>query len=224
MYSSKRLRTTSSRVIIGLLWVVSIVLSTVSTVISVVDPVLYDNSEVCTGLPLSRRYTFDTTYWQYHTGLLDVYRHPIVYNNTLDIVSGTEPGAYFAIAVFTILNFIAVWIILFCYVGIFITVKQTSKQAGRNQNQKEEIRMAIKMGLIVLTDMMCWLPIIILSIMVQFGRHTVSPHVYTWIVTVVLPINSALNPFLYTLSTIIFDLVRNANDRTRNDIIPMQRR
>ena len=103
-------------------------------------------------------------------------------------------------------------IITFCYIVIFVTVRQTARQAGRTQNQKEELQMATKMGLIVLTDMMCWLPIIILSILVQTGRQTVSPHVYTWIVTFVLPINSAINPFLYTLATALFDYFTNLSN------------
>ena len=213
MYSTKRLGTVSARVVVAALWVFASVLSIISTVLSVFNPDLYDNSEVCTGLPLSRSNKFETTYYQYDTELTDSKFQPIVYNNTLSIAHGTKPGVYFGIAVFTILNFIAVWVILFCYIGIFITVKQTAREAGRNQNQKEELKMAVKMGLIVLTDMMCWLPIIILSILVQTGRQTVSPYVYTWIVTVVLPINSAINPFLYTLATAIFGFIQKRNAR-----------
>ena len=84
--------------------------------------------------------------------------------------------------------------------------------------------MAIKMGLIVLTDMMCWLPIIILSILVQTGRQTVSPYVYTWIVTVVLPINSAINPFLYTLATVIFDVIQKRTNGSGTNNIEMKSR
>ena len=195
-----------------------------SAFLSAVYPELYDNSEVCTGLPLSRSNTFDTTYWQYDTGFHDAESQPIIYKNTLDIASGTKPGAFFGIAIFSIVNFIAICIIMFCYIGIFLTVNQTAKNAGRNQNHKEELRMALKMGLIVLTDMMCWLPIIILSILVQTGRQTVSPHAYTWIVTVVLPINSAINPFLYTLATVIFDFIQKRTDSSGNDNIEMKSR
>ena len=224
MYSSKRLGTRSARITIVGLWVLAIVLSITSTILSEVNPEFYDNSEVCTGLPLSKSNRFDTTYWLYDTGLIDSNFQPIVYNNTLDKVHGTKAGGYFGIAVFTILNFVSIWIIAFCYLGIFVTVRQTARQAGRTQNQNEEIQMAIKMGLIVMTDMLCWLPIVILSILVQTGRQTVSPHTYTWIVTFVLPINSAINPFLYTLATAIFDLVSRRNERTRNNVIAMQNR
>ena len=139
-----------------------------------------------------------------------------MFNNTFDTIVGTKPEGYFGIAVFTIINLVAIVIILFCYIGIFITVKQTAKQAGRSPSQKEEVRMAIKMGFIVLTDMMCRLPLVILSILVQSGRYTVTPHVYTWIVTFVLPINSAINPFLYTLSTVIFDIMHKYHNRATN--------
>ena len=218
MYSNKRLGTTSARVVIALLWAFSLVLSIISTILSEVNPELYDNSEVCTGLPLSRSNIYRTTYWKYNTRLFGTDGKYIVYNNTLDTVSGTKPGVYFGIAVFSILNFSAIVIILFCYIGIFITVKQTAKRAGRNPSRKKELQMAVKMGLIVMTDMLCWLPIILLSILVQTGRHTVTPHVYTWIVTVVLPINSAINPFLYTLATAIFSFVQRRHEHIHNSV------
>ena len=51
------------------------------------------------------------------------------------------------------------------------------------------------MDSVVMTDLLCWMPIIILSILVQSGRYTVSPQIYTWIVTFVLPINSSIKVF-----------------------------
>ena len=215
MYSKTRLSTRSARIVIAGLWVFAICLSILSTILSQTNPELYDNSEVCTGLPLSRSNTFDTV----HTELIfitdsheDENNRTIIVNIRRDIPTGTKVGIVYGIAVFTVLNFINVLIVMFCYIGIFVTVRQTARQAGRNQSQKEELQMAIKMGLIVLTDMMCWLPIIILSILVQTGRQTVPPHVYTWIVTFVMPINSAINPFLYTLATAVFDSLRKKNE------------
>ena len=116
-----------------------------------------------------------------------------------------------------ILNFICFIVTCVCYTAIFLTAMQTAKQAGRTIDKKQECKMATKMGAIVITDLLCWAPIIILSILVQSGRHVVTPHVYTWIVTFVLPINSAINPFLYTLAAAIFDFV---NDKTKQSISP----
>ena len=54
------------------------------------------------------------------------------------LVTGHQPGMYFGVAIFTVLNFICfiVMCVDFCYTRIFVTTIQTAKQAGR----------AIKMG------------------------------------------------------------------------------
>ena len=86
--------------------------------------------------------------------------------------------------------------------------------------RKREIRMALKMGLIVMTDLLCWMPIVILGILVQTERITMNPTSYAWIVAFVLPINSAINPFLYALGHILsnhYDRIQ-AEDEEREAI------
>ena len=122
---------------------------------------------------------------------------------------------FFGIAIFTALNSICFVVICFCYTAIFLHTIQTAKQAGRARNIKQERKMATKMGAIVITDLFCWAPIIILSILVQSGRHVVTSRVYTWIVTFVLPINSAINPFMYTLADLIFDFVNEKQNKQK---------
>ena len=68
---------------------------------------------------------------------------------------------------------------------------------------KEQIRMTTKVAAIVLTDFACWFPIIILGILVQAGALTLPPSVFAWCVTFILPINSAINPYLYTIAAVI---------------------
>lgn len=53
---------------------------------------------------------------------------------------------------------------------------------------------------IVLTDSVCWAPIIITSI-IKFSSVEISGDTYAWLVVFVLPLNSAVNPLLYTFST-----------------------
>jgi relaxin family peptide receptor 2 len=53
---------------------------------------------------------------------------------------------------------------------------------------------------IVLTDVSCWLPIIILKFM-AFYDVQVSGDLYSWLVIFVLPLNSAVNPLLFTYTT-----------------------
>ena len=201
-----------------ILWTSAVVLSIVSTIISEVNPDLYDVSEVCTGLPLSRSNVFERKHAQYDLGTgfttdADGFSVDLIIDNYYDIVTGSKPGMYFGIAVFTVFNLLCFLTVFICYTGIFFTAVQTAKRAGRVRNAKGERKMAIKMGAIVLTDLACWLPIIALSLLVQSGRYVVTPDVYTWIVTFVLPINSAINPFLYTLANVVFDGIQNFQSR-----------
>ena len=215
-FSSYRLGSKSSKVFAVILWAIAIVLSITSTVLSGTNSDLYDVSEVCTGLPLSRRNVYERrseTYVLYYIWDPDTSDYGFPINTTYDVVINHAPGMYYGIAVFTVLNSICFLIVLICYTGLFITVIQTSKRAGRARNLQEERKMAAKMGVIVMTDLSCWAPVIILSILVQSGRHIVKPYVYTWIVTFVLPINSAINPFLYTLASLIFDFINDRQNR-----------
>ena len=214
-FSTYRLGPKSCLVLAGILWVIATVLSVTSTIISGIKPDLYDVSEVCTGLPLSRRNVYEKRSKQY---ILDIWNPKtrgagVTINTTYDVVIKDAPGMYYGIAVFTVLNSICFLTVFLCYAGLFITVIKTSKRAGRARNIQEERKMAAKMGVIVMTDLACWAPVIFLSILVQSGGHIVTPHVYTWIVTLVLPINSAINPFLYTLANIIFDFISDGCNR-----------
>ncbi len=83
----------------------------------------------------------------------------------------------------------------YCYLAIFISARQTSKNAGRSRDQNEEIRMAMKIFVIVFTDFCCWVPVGIYSILIQAGAVDDNPVAYAWIATLVLPINSAINPY-----------------------------
>ena len=205
-FSRYRIQTRSSRVLVFVFWVIALALSISSTFIPNINPDLYDVSEVCTGLPLSRSIVSEKK--DHYVEIYSLY--PSCYEDLIisyDVEIDRAPGMYFGIAVFTALNLLCFIIVAICYGIIFITSVQTAKNAGLGRNQKRELKMAIRMGGLVLTDMACWIPIIILSILVQSGRYIVTPTIYTWIVTFVLPINSAINPFLYTLADALFDII-----------------
>ena len=196
-------------VLLGL-WIFALILGITSTILSVHHPTAYDVSEVCVGLPLSRSNILETKFKPVKTDLifLDAFNFTFISNKTYEVIVGTEASMHFGIAIFDVLNLICFILVFFCYTGLFISARKISQQVdvGRTRKQfvSEEFKMAIKMGVIVITDMACWLPIIILSLLVQTGKLTVSPQAYAWIVTFVLPINSALNPFLYTFAAVAF--------------------
>ena len=204
-FSDYRIRSTSAKVVAIILWIFAISVSMTLTVVSGINTDFYDVSEVCTGLPLSRSNVFerrpqDNSFVHFGIGY-DL-------NTFYDYIIGQKPGMYFGIGTFIALNMLCFVIVSLCYLVIFVTAIQAAKTAGRDRNHDNERKMAMKMSAIVLTDMGCWISILILSILVQSGRYVVSPHAYTWIVTFVLPINSAINPFMYTLASVMFDITK----------------
>ena len=45
--------------------------------------------------------------------------------------------------------------------------------------------------------------IVLVSAIMAYNGHVISGDVYAWTVVLVLPINSALNPYMYTLSAVV---------------------
>jgi len=65
-----------------------------------------------------------------------------------------------------------------------------------------ESQMAKRMVVIILTDFLCWMPVIIIGILSLCGQfHDPEKQAYVWIAVFVLPVNSSINPILYTFST-----------------------
>ena len=84
---------------------------------------------------------------------------------------------------------------------MFFSVKGVAKQV-RSTNMKRESKMARRMMFIVLTDFLCWMPVIVIGLLSLLGKfHDPEKQAYVWIAVFVLPVNSALNPILYTFST-----------------------
>ncbi|XP_015768785.1 PREDICTED: G-protein coupled receptor GRL101-like isoform X1 [Acropora digitifera] len=110
-------------------------------------------------------------------------------------------GWEYAVGIFIGLNFVSFVYILVAYIVMFMTVKNTSKKV-RSKNMKRESQMARRMFFIILTDFLCWMPIILIGLLSVLGKfHDPEKQAYVWIAVFVLPVNSSINPFLYTFST-----------------------
>ena len=116
---------------------------------------------------------------------------------------GTPHGLYFSSVVFLGLNLLCYMAIFTCYVEIVRAVFKSSKRTNLSKEMRDEVRMTAKVAAIVATDFCCWFPIISMGILVQAGVVTIPTSVYAWSVTFVLLINSAINPYLYTIAAII---------------------
>ncbi|XP_072025436.1 uncharacterized protein [Amphiura filiformis] len=121
----------------------------------------------------------------------------------LPLTPERTPGWEYSVAVFLALNFLSFVIISICYICIYIVAKRSSaKVRNSNRGLGKEIKLATKTMLIVATDMFCWLPIVLMGILSLTGAAVIPPTVYAWIAVFVLPINSSLNPYLYTISSL----------------------
>ncbi|XP_072030530.1 uncharacterized protein [Amphiura filiformis] len=199
-YSLRKLRKGSSAVIVALLWLTSFVLGIVPSVLAGGNGKFYDNSHVCIGLPLAQIERFSKNVSR-ETVNRDgfIYYKYLIQSESL----GHVPGLYYASALFLGLNGICYFVILLCYVEIVRCVSESSKRVGLNKDMKEQIRMTVKVAAIVLTDFFCWAPVILMGILVQLNVLTLPSSVFAWSVTVILPINSAINPYLYTIAAVI---------------------
>ena len=118
----------------------------------------------------------------------------------LPITRTGGPELDYTFCVFILLNFV-----LFVFVGvgqatIWAAVRRTSAAAG-SRNQERDMALARRLFLVVLTDFLCWFPIGLLGVLAAAGVP-VPGVVHVWSAVFVLPLNSAINPFLYTLNSV----------------------
>ena len=119
----------------------------------------------------------------------------------LQLSEGRPAGWEYSVALFVGLNFVSFMFILVAYIVMFWTVKRSSR-AVRSTKLNKESAMAKRLVFIVMTDFCCWMPIIIISILSLTGNFEDPDKIaYVWIAVFVLPLNSSLNPILYTFST-----------------------
>ncbi|XP_041458476.1 relaxin receptor 2-like isoform X2 [Lytechinus variegatus] len=113
-------------------------------------------------------------------------------------MQGWEYSAFLFLGI----NTTTFFVIVVSYTAMFLSIRRT-RRAAAQCGVKDDMAYAKRFFFIILTDSLCWLPIAILKIMSLYN-YIISETLYGWIVVFVLPINSALNPILYTVSTTTF--------------------
>ena len=128
----------------------------------------------------------------------------------LPLSNERRPGHWYGATLF-----VGIDLILFLFIGvgqgiIYKTVKEkgiqtrkhTNPQSQLHQNQRiQEFRVAKQLSLVVITDFLCWFPIITMGLMALSGVD-LGAAAYRWSALLVLPLNSSLNPALYTVPEI----------------------
>ena len=108
-------------------------------------------------------------------------------------------GWQYSFAILVVLNSLAMIVIAICYYIIFRALLKSKKNVS-NQSATVDTTLIRRMVAIVMTDAACWIPIISLKILAICDIY-ISPTAYGWVSVFVLPINSALNPIIYSAMT-----------------------
>ncbi|XP_072869308.1 relaxin receptor 2 isoform X2 [Chlorocebus sabaeus] len=124
---------------------------------------------------------------------------PLYYDQTEDVGSKG-----YSLGIFLGVNLLAFLIIVFSYITMFCSIQKTALQTTEVRNRfGREVAVANRFFFIVFSDAICWIPVFVIKILSLF-RVEIPDTMTSWIVIFFLPVNSALNPILYTLTTSFF--------------------
>ncbi|XP_058979301.1 relaxin receptor 2 [Musca domestica] len=106
-------------------------------------------------------------------------------------------GWQYSAFMFLGVNLFLLVMIALLYTALLFSIWRTRKATPLSLLDCE---FAVRFFFIVLTDALCWAPIIVVKIWVFFN-YNISDDIYAWLVVFILPLNSAVNPLLYTFTT-----------------------
>ena len=185
-FSRHRLGVGSSQVACGGLWIIGLVLALFPLTPIVSHWRFYEQTSVCIPLP----FTFSQS-----TNIDENFGHGQEVSNNVHSYS---------FGILIVLNFVIFVLVASGQLAIFATVRSTSLAVldNRKARTSNDMKLARRLMSIVVSDFLCWFPVGLLGLLAWQGM-AVPGEVNVAVVTFVVPLNSALNPFLYTLSIIV---------------------
>ncbi|XP_071195933.1 relaxin receptor 2-like [Salvelinus alpinus] len=110
----------------------------------------------------------------------------------------------YSIGIFLGLNLAAFLVIVFSYSSMFYSIYKTGINATDLRSRlHRDVAVANRFFFIVFSDALCWIPIFLVKTL-SLLQVEIPGTISSWVVIFILPINSALNPILYTLTTSFF--------------------
>ena len=121
-------------------------------------------------------------------------------------------GHDYAFAVMIIFNFFLFLLIAVGQLVIYLSVRsQSMAEQDDSERRSKDLALAQRLFTVVVSDFLCWFPIGFLGLLAS-RDIPISGEVNVSMAIFVLPLNSALNPFLYSINTIY---ARRARARER---------
>ena len=111
-------------------------------------------------------------------------------------------GHKYSFAVMIVLNFILFLAIIAGQAAIYMSIRANTMVGSRTGQHSQGMDIARRLFTIAVSDFLCWFPIGCLGLLACHGFR-VSGEVNVAMAILVMPLNSAINPFLYTLNVIL---------------------
>ena len=138
--------------------------------------------------------------------LLPVTSHWEFYSQTgicipLPVTRRDFKGKVYSVSVFIVLNFV---LFLFIATGQAFIYWSVQKNAMKTETTKsaKDLTIARRLISVAVTDFLCWFPIGLCGLLAS-ADTPISGEVNVALAIFVLPLNSALNPFVYTFNTVM---------------------
>ncbi|XP_051766926.1 relaxin receptor 2a isoform X1 [Ctenopharyngodon idella] len=110
----------------------------------------------------------------------------------------------YSTGIFLGLNLVAFLVIVVSYSSMFCSIYKTGINATDVRSRlHKDVAVANRFFFIVFSDALCWIPIFLVKTL-SLLKVEIPGTINSWVVIFILPINSALNPILYTLTTSFF--------------------
>nr|KAG5696489.1 hypothetical protein BaRGS_016528 [Batillaria attramentaria] len=155
-----------------------------------------------------------TSHWQFYSQNGICIPLPITQNNF--------PGQDYSFGIMIVLNFVLFVLIAAGQAFIYWSIRSNSMSVTDSTKKSKDLAIAQRLVTIALSDFLCWFPIGLLGIMAATGT-AIPGEVNVAIVIFVLPFNSALNPFLYTLNIILERRRREQEKRLKKMLLSEQK-
>jgi len=187
-------------------------LSSVSSVLSVITLVIISvnrYTEICRPFNRSYKFTLRSTHrlillsWCIALSIATLPLLLTPYNARSGVclafhITGQKGAGLTYTILFQGMYVLAFVIIAVCYREMYMEISRAARQ---NHAERETSNHPIKIALIVLTSFVACSPTIILRLIALAG-YALPAAVYSWIAVLVLPVNSAINPMIYTIPSI----------------------
>ncbi|KAL8598865.1 hypothetical protein ACOMHN_015444 [Nucella lapillus] len=111
-------------------------------------------------------------------------------------------GHSYAFALLIVLNMILFLTIAAGQTAIYLAVRANSMKSVDSSRKQQDLNIARRLITVAVTDFLWWFPVGLMGVLATMGTQF-PPEVNVAMATVVMPINSAVNPFLYTMNVVL---------------------